>query len=61
MKKIERRIETPRVSFTATIEFDNKDEAKEHGWSAHFQHNDVVILTKDNRVGAIIASKNMKW
>ncbi len=58
MKKIEKRIETPRVSFTARIEFESKKEAKKHGWGAHFQHGDIVILTKENHVGAIIAAEN---
>lgn len=58
MKKIEREIKTPRVNFTAHTEFNSKEEAKQHGWGAHFQHNGVIILTKDNRVGAIIDAKN---
>jgi hypothetical protein len=61
MKKIEIRIETPRISFTAHTEFETKEEAIKHGWGGHFQHNDVVILTKENKVGAIIASQNYRW
>ncbi|WP_022669472.1 hypothetical protein [Desulfospira joergensenii] len=61
MKKIKKRIETPRVSFTAHTEFESKEEANEHGWGAHFQHNGYVILTKENRVGAIIAAENCNW
>ena len=61
MKKIEKRIETPRVSFTAKIEFENKEEAAEHGWGEHFRHEGVIILTKNNQVGDIIIdSRYMK-
>lgn len=61
MKKIKRIIETPRVTFTAHTEFESREEARKYGWGPHFQHNNVVILTKENRVGAIIAAENCNW
>ena len=61
MRKINKRIETPRISFTANIEFESMSEAKKNGWSGHFQHENIVILTKDNRVGAIIDASKYQW
>jgi len=61
VKKINKRIETPRINFTAKIEFETMEEAKNEGWSGGFQHEDIVILTKDNRVGAIIDASKYQW
>lgn len=54
MKNCEMKIETPRGAFRIHTIFDNKDEATTAGWGLWFQHENFLILAKDNRVGAVI-------
>lgn len=54
MKHIEIKIETPRITFKAHTEYDSIQEARADGWGFGFQHNEYMILTRDNRVGAVV-------
>lgn len=54
MKAISETIKTPRGIFKMHTEFETLDEAKEHGWHLHFTENNIAILNRDNRVGAIV-------
>jgi len=57
MKKCEMKIETPRGTFKVHTIFDNKEEATIAGWGLWFQHENHLILAKDNRCGAVIEVK----
>jgi len=57
MKKCEMKIETPRGTFNVHAIFDNKEEAATAGWGLWFQHENYLILAKDNRCGAVIEVK----
>lgn len=54
MKTVEIKIETPRGSFKITKLFDSVDEARTQGYGVWFQHQNYIILGKDNRVHAAV-------
>lgn len=57
MKKIKITIKTPRAVINAHTQFESKNEAEKHGWGFWFQHDNYLILAKDNRIGAIVLVK----
>lgn len=54
MKNCELTIISPRGTFKIHTIFDNMDEADAAGWGLWFQHENNLILAKDNRVGAVV-------
>lgn len=48
------KIKTPRGTFNIHTVFKNEEEARKEGWGLWFQHEDYLILGKDNCVGAVI-------
>lgn len=54
MKNCAIKIETPRGTFNMTIVFDTMEEARESGYGLWFQHENYLILAKNNRVHACV-------
>ena len=54
MKSIEMKIKTPRGTFNIHTIFDTIEEARSDGWGLWFQHENFLILAKENRVGAVV-------
>lgn len=54
MKKIEMTIETPRGTIKIHTAYNTMDEARQDKWGEWFQHDNFLILSRDNRVGAVV-------
>jgi len=50
----EMRIKTPRGTFNIHTKFDTIEEARQEGWGLWFQHENYLILARDNRIGAVV-------
>ena len=54
MKVCEMKIQTPRGIFNIHTEYESMDEAREAGWGLWFQHDNYLILGKENHCGAVV-------
>ncbi|BCS53292.1 hypothetical protein [Geobacter sp. SVR] len=54
MKSCEMKIVSPRGTFNIHTIYDNEKEANADGWGFWFQHENWLILGRDNRVGAVV-------
>jgi hypothetical protein len=54
MKTTELTIKTPRGTFKIHTIFDTLEEARAENWGLWFQHENYLILSRDNRIGAIV-------
>lgn len=57
-KSCEMKIESPRGTFPIHTIYDSLDEARVDGWGLWFQHGRYLILSRDNRVGAVVEVQN---
>jgi len=53
METVEMKIKTPRGTFNIKTKFSSSEEARAEGWGMWFQHENLIILAKDNRCGAV--------
>lgn len=54
MKSADFKIETPRGTMPIHTIYDSLEEAREEKWGIWFYHNEWIILSRDNRVGAVV-------
>jgi len=54
MKACELTLKTPRGTFKIHTIFASMEEAGKEGWGLWFQHENSLVLARDNRVGAIV-------
>jgi hypothetical protein len=57
MKAIQMKLQTPRGTFNIHTQFASEKEASREGWGFWFQHEDYLILGRDNRTGAVVKVK----
>jgi hypothetical protein len=54
VKACEMKVKTPRGTFNIHTVYDSEEEARSEGWGLWFQHDDYLILGRENRVGAVV-------
>lgn len=54
MTACEMRIQTPRGTFNIHTVYVSEAEARLDGWGFWFQHENYLILGRDNRTGAVV-------
>lgn len=57
MKKCEMKIVTPRGTFPIDTIYDSLEEAAADGWGLWFQHENYLVLGRNNRCGAVVEVK----
>lgn len=53
-KACEMKLTTPRGTFNIHTVYASLEDARADGWGLWFQHDRYMILSRDNRVGAVV-------
>lgn len=54
MKPCNLTLKTPRATINIHTIYESEEEARVDGWGFWFQHENYLILGRDNRTGAVV-------
>ena len=61
MKATQMKLQTPRGTFNIYTIYETEKEASADGWGFWFQHENWLILGRDNKTGAVVEVKDERW